>query len=58
LISDTVRYRVPFGLFGRLLNVIQVRRDVEQIFRFRQERIGKIFPCSESSAEKAKQTEF
>ena len=43
LISDTVRYRVPFGLLGRAIHALQVRRDVAQIFLFRQQRIGKIF---------------
>jgi ligand-binding SRPBCC domain-containing protein len=48
LISDIVRYRMPFGLIGRVVNVMQVGRDVERIFRFRRDRIGKIFQCRES----------
>jgi ligand-binding SRPBCC domain-containing protein len=44
LITDVVRYRVPFGVIGRIANVLLVRADVQRIFRFRQERISQIFP--------------
>jgi len=44
LIRDLVRYRVPFGLAGQVLAGRWVRRDVEEIFRFRQERIRQLFP--------------
>jgi len=40
---DVVRYRLPFGPFGRLLNGLLVRRDVERIFDFRNRRIAEIF---------------
>jgi ligand-binding SRPBCC domain-containing protein len=40
---DTVRYRLPFGPFGRLVNALLVRRDVERIFDYRNRRIGEIF---------------
>jgi len=41
--TDIVRYRLPFGLLGRLVNWLQVRRDVEKIFEYRNRRIGEIF---------------
>lgn len=44
LIEDIVRYRVPFGLIGRVVNRIKVRRDVKEIFRYRGERIDELFP--------------
>ena len=58
LISDIVRYRVPLGLIGQVVNAIQVRRDVERIIRFRQERIGKIFPRLDGRAEMANRREL
>jgi hypothetical protein len=40
---DIVRYRLPFGPIGRLVNALAVRRDVERIFDYRNRRIGEIF---------------
>jgi len=41
--SDVVRYRLPFGPLGRLVNALIVRRDVEGIFEYRNRRIAEIF---------------
>jgi ligand-binding SRPBCC domain-containing protein len=41
--TDVVRYRLPFGWLGRLVNAIKVRRDVERIFDYRNRRIDEIF---------------
>jgi ligand-binding SRPBCC domain-containing protein len=43
---DDVRYR-PRG--GALINWLFVRRDVEQIFRYRQQRLLEIFKCGDSA---------
>lgn len=40
LVEDTVRYR-PIG--GALVHALFVRRDLERIFRFRQEEILRVF---------------
>ena len=40
---DTVRYRLPFGPIGRLVNVLLVRRDVDRIFTYRSSKIAQIF---------------
>jgi ligand-binding SRPBCC domain-containing protein len=40
---DVVRYRVPLGWLGRVMNAILVRRDVERIFEYRSARIAEIF---------------
>jgi ligand-binding SRPBCC domain-containing protein len=40
---DIVRYRLPFGPLGRLVNALLVRRDVERIFDYRNRRIAEIF---------------
>jgi ligand-binding SRPBCC domain-containing protein len=41
--SDVVRYRLPFGPLGRLVNALVVRRDVKQIFDYREQRIRELF---------------
>ena len=43
LMTDLVRYRLPFGILGRLMHVIKVRRDVERIFDYRFRRIQEVF---------------
>jgi len=44
--TDIVRYRLPFGLLGRAVHALKVRRDVEQIFDYRLERIGELFAAA------------
>ena len=41
--TDVVRYRLPLGAIGRLVNALKVRRDVERIFDYRTQRIREIF---------------
>ena len=41
--TDVVRYRLPFGMIGRAVHALKVRRDVEQIFDYRFKRIDKLF---------------
>jgi ligand-binding SRPBCC domain-containing protein len=43
-IEDHVRYSLPFGLLGKIAHCLMVRRDVEAIFRYREQRIREIFP--------------
>ena len=40
---DIVRYRLPFGPFGRLVNALLVSRDVRAIFDYREKRIRERF---------------
>jgi ligand-binding SRPBCC domain-containing protein len=40
-VIDNVRYAVPGGA---LIHALLVRRDIERIFRFRQEVLAKLFP--------------
>lgn len=40
---DEVVYALPFGPFGDLVHSLLVRRDVEEIFRYRNEIIGTRF---------------
>ena len=40
---DVVRYRLPFGAVGRLVNALMVRRDLEQVFGYRFKRVNELF---------------
>ena len=42
-IIDRVRYRVGFGLVGRLVTALWVRRDVATIFAYRREVLAELF---------------
>ena len=42
---DEVVYELPLGPLGDLVHVIAVRRDVEGIFRYRNEVIATSFPA-------------
>jgi ligand-binding SRPBCC domain-containing protein len=44
-IVDRVEYELPFGPLGRLVHAVQVRRDVETIFDYREQRIRQLFPA-------------
>lgn len=41
--TDTVHYRVPFGVLGDVINRLMVKRQLENIFRFRGEKIEELF---------------
>jgi ligand-binding SRPBCC domain-containing protein len=43
---DILYYAVPFGIIGKLANLIFVKNKVEQIFAFREERIKELFPVT------------
>lgn len=43
LMTDTVRYRVPFGWLGVLAHRLIVRSQVEAIFEFRRKHIAEFF---------------
>ena len=43
-IDDSVRYSLPFGALGKLVCVLIVKRDVEQIFAYREQKVREIFP--------------
>jgi len=42
-LTDIVRYSMPFGLLGRLVYALSVRRNVEQIFDYRSQIIRTLF---------------
>lgn len=43
LMIDHVDYALPLGPLGRLVHAIQVRRDIETIFDYRNQRIRHLF---------------
>lgn len=43
LMTDKVRYQVPFGVLGHLLAGNYVKKDVTRIFKYRRETISQIF---------------
>lgn len=43
-IEDTVRYALPFGVLGQLAHSAMVKRDVEQIFAYRETKIRELYP--------------
>ncbi len=49
-IIDRVRYRVGFGIFGRLATWLLVRRDIQRIFDYRKAVIAELFSTRARSA--------
>lgn len=43
-ITDRVRYRVGWGFLGRLATALLVRRDIQRIFAYRQQKLAERFP--------------
>ncbi len=43
LMTDRVSYVMPFGILGRLVHRLLVRRQLEQIFAYRKEMIERMF---------------
>ncbi|MEO8727205.1 MAG: SRPBCC family protein [Acidobacteriaceae bacterium] len=53
-ISDVVHYALPFGIVGRLVHAISVRRNLEQIFDYRRKKIRELFGGEEEKSSGAK----
>ncbi|MDQ6665161.1 MAG: SRPBCC family protein [Acidobacteriota bacterium] len=49
IISDRVDYILPLGPLGRLAHCLVVKRQLREIFRFRQQAIAKILGGAETS---------
>jgi len=47
---DVVRYRLPFGVLGRIVHALKVRRDVQQIFDYRRQKIEQLFADAKTIA--------
>jgi ligand-binding SRPBCC domain-containing protein len=53
LVVDRVEYQMPFGLLGRLVHAVFVRRQLEAIFDHRARRIAKLLPDVEPALDTA-----
>jgi ligand-binding SRPBCC domain-containing protein len=40
---DEVHYSLPFGVLGRIVHAVKVRRDVNRIFEYRRLQIDALF---------------
>lgn len=47
--TDIVHYRLPLGILGKLVHELFVRRDVEEIFRYRRRAILHLFNARENA---------
>jgi ligand-binding SRPBCC domain-containing protein len=43
LMTDIIRYRLPFGIAGRIVHRLKVRGDLEAIFEYRRKRVEELF---------------
>ncbi len=41
--TDTIYYKLPFGIFGRLLNSLKVEQDIKKIFSYRKTTLESLF---------------
>ncbi len=41
--QDKIDYKLPFGVFGKALHVLLVRKKIEKIFTYRKNILEKIF---------------
>ena len=46
LITDLVRYALPFGFLGQIAHALMVSRDLNQIFEYRAKVVGELFPAA------------
>lgn len=43
LMSDTIHYKIPFGFLGQLANFLFIRKQLEGIFSYREQKLESIF---------------
>ena len=42
-IHDKIHYIVPFGMFGRIINLLWITKDLDSIFTYRRNKIDQYF---------------
>jgi ligand-binding SRPBCC domain-containing protein len=47
--TDIINYALPFDPFSRPINSLLVERKVKEIFKFREKKLGKLFPSVNAS---------
>ena len=40
---DIVSYKLPFGMIGRLVNLLFIKNKINNIFNYRYEKMNEIF---------------
>jgi ligand-binding SRPBCC domain-containing protein len=50
IMTDVVRYALPFGPLGELAHLALVRRDLERIFDFRREQVARLVDGRQDAA--------
>ena len=43
IMKDIISYIPPFGIFGKILNILFIKKQVEGIFKYRTQVLNKIF---------------
>ena len=43
LMNDTIHYKIPFGFLGQLANFLFIRKQLEGIFSYREQKLESIF---------------
>lgn len=43
MIKDILYYRMPFGILGRMAHFLLIGRNMDRVFRYRQERLRQLF---------------
>lgn len=42
-IEDVISYQLPYGLIGKAINVLKVKKDLEKIFAYRKTKLIELF---------------
>jgi ligand-binding SRPBCC domain-containing protein len=42
-VTDIIEYKIPFGLFGKMLDMLLIQSRLEYVFAYRRRKIGEIF---------------
>lgn len=48
LIEDIIHYQLPMGILGRLAHTLFVKKQLEGIFKYRNEKLAKLFPAKKA----------
>ena len=43
LMNDTIHYKIPFGILGQIANFMFIRKQLDTIFNFREEKLEALF---------------
>ena len=47
--EDIIDYKIPFGILGQLAHPILVKKQLQQIFSYREQKLIKLFGTIENS---------